>query len=300
MNVWIAGGAPSQALPPQALLPAVCSMGEDRFVADVLDCLRASIDVSHFSVLRVDGDGPTFVAAGTHRDDDDIFVRCRDAYVNGYHEHDLLLHRMRELSRAGARQLGGHVRADEISFGPYRESIYVYHGISARLSTYLVDEAGGSILFNLYRHRAQSVFQDAEIRAFEQLSPALIQLLKGHVALRAERVPADGAEVLRGLDPDLTERELDVCRRLLQGMTHAGIAADLGVAESTVKTYRNRAFQRLGIHFRSELFALAAPRQRRPSGRRMEEPAPHGRPPLGGQPRTAHPNTIRGTRSRAT
>jgi DNA-binding CsgD family transcriptional regulator len=55
----------------------------------------------------------------------------------------------------------------------------------------------------------------------------------------------------------LTERELDVCTRLLQGMTQEGIACDLGLSLPTVKTYRNRAFGRLGIHFRNELFALA-------------------------------------------
>ena len=53
----------------------------------------------------------------------------------------------------------------------------------------------------------------------------------------------------------LTGRELDVCARLLQGMTHEGIASDLGLSVPTVKTYRNRAFARLGIHFRNELFA---------------------------------------------
>ena len=53
----------------------------------------------------------------------------------------------------------------------------------------------------------------------------------------------------------LTDRELDVCARLLQGMTQEGIAADLGLGVPTVKTYRNRAFARLGIHFRNELFA---------------------------------------------
>lgn len=57
--------------------------------------------------------------------------------------------------------------------------------------------------------------------------------------------------------PDLTPRELDVCARLLQGMTHEGIACDLCLSLPTVKTYRNRAFARLGIHFRSELFTLA-------------------------------------------
>ena len=41
-------------------------------------------------------------------------------------------------------------------------------------------------------------------------------------------------------------------------MTQEGIAVDLGLSLPTVKTYRNRAFGRLGIHFKSELFALLA------------------------------------------
>ena len=60
------------------------------------------------------------------------------------------------------------------------------------------------------------------------------------------------------LQARLTVRELDVCARLLQGMTQEGIAADLGLSVPTVKTYRNRAFARLGISFRNELFALLA------------------------------------------
>ena len=70
---------------------------------------------------------------------------------------------------------------------------------------------------------------------------------------------ANGLPVLRmrlmRLQAELTDRELDVCARLLQGMTHEGIASDLGLSVPTVKTYRNRAFVRLGIHFRNELFA---------------------------------------------
>jgi DNA-binding CsgD family transcriptional regulator len=41
-------------------------------------------------------------------------------------------------------------------------------------------------------------------------------------------------------------------------MTQEGIAADLGLSVPTVKTYRNRAFARLGISFRNELFAALA------------------------------------------
>ena len=39
-------------------------------------------------------------------------------------------------------------------------------------------------------------------------------------------------------------------------MTQDGIAADLGLSAATVKTYRNRAFVRLDIHHRHQLFAL--------------------------------------------
>jgi len=76
--------------------------------------------------------------------------------------------------------------------------------------------------------------------------PALLALPQGLPALR---------ERLLRLQHDLTDRELDVCARVLQGMTHEGIAADLGLGVPTVKTYRNRAFARMGIHFRNELFA---------------------------------------------
>jgi DNA-binding CsgD family transcriptional regulator len=59
--------------------------------------------------------------------------------------------------------------------------------------------------------------------------------------------------ILASSQPGLSGRELDVCARVMTGMTYEGIAVDLGLKLPTVKTYRNRAFERLGIHFRSEL-----------------------------------------------
>jgi DNA-binding NarL/FixJ family response regulator len=73
--------------------------------------------------------------------------------------------------------------------------------------------------------------------------------------LAATMSPGQMRERLLDLSGELTARELDVCVRLLQGLTQDGIAADLGLSLATVKTYRNRAFTRLGIHFRNELFA---------------------------------------------
>lgn len=91
-----------------------------------------------------------------------------------------------------------------------------------------------------------------------ELAPALLpvnaMLIAPQIRMAADALPVLRMRLVR-LQRELTDRELDVCARLLQGMTHEGIATDLGLSVPTVKTYRNRAFARLGIHFRNELFA---------------------------------------------
>jgi DNA-binding CsgD family transcriptional regulator len=53
--------------------------------------------------------------------------------------------------------------------------------------------------------------------------------------------------------PNLSRREIDVCARFLYGMSSIGIELDLGIGEESVKTYRKRAYQRLGIGSPREL-----------------------------------------------
>jgi DNA-binding CsgD family transcriptional regulator len=43
---------------------------------------------------------------------------------------------------------------------------------------------------------------------------------------------------------------------VLAGMTSEGIALDLGIALSSVLTYRKRGYARLGVTSQAELFAL--------------------------------------------
>lgn len=54
----------------------------------------------------------------------------------------------------------------------------------------------------------------------------------------------------------LSERERHVCLGILSGKKTELIADELGVAPSTVITYRKRAYQKLGITTRAGLFAI--------------------------------------------
>ena len=80
------------------------------------------------------------------------------------------------------------------------------------------------------------------------LPPRLTRKLLGHLAPRpGERAP----------EP-LTEREREVLARLARGWSNQRIAADLGVAEITVRTHVSRILGKLGVGNRVEaaLFAL--------------------------------------------
>jgi DNA-binding CsgD family transcriptional regulator len=58
------------------------------------------------------------------------------------------------------------------------------------------------------------------------------------------------------LFPDLTGRERQTCARAAIGMTAEGAALDLGIATSSILTYRKRAYRRLGVTSAYELARL--------------------------------------------
>jgi DNA-binding CsgD family transcriptional regulator len=89
---------------------------------------------------------------------------------------------------------------------------------------------------------------------------ALSAILDMHlVALRATSPSAEPLSSLCTIEQclaeasDLPRREAQVCARVLYGLSSAGIGIDLDVGETTVKTYRKRAYRRLSIGCEREL-----------------------------------------------
>src|SRR3954452_16053906 len=64
----------------------------------------------------------------------------------------------------------------------------------------------------------------------------------------------------RTASPELTERELDVLRRIVAGRSNKEIAADLNITEGTVKTHVNHVLDKLGVHDRTQAALTAVKR----------------------------------------
>ncbi len=234
----------------------VALMGRTDFDSSLLTYLNQWIQSKHFSILRIKDEQPALLLCGTQDESYTVPWNCGQSYVKRYHHYDALYQELFSKDVQQHQTITGHLTADDIIFSPYRQEIYEKNGLIQRLCGFYRDEDNHPILFNLYRHKDQGFYPDREIENFDKIIPALAKMIQGHLALKEKSHYKDFKQLLMIQQPSLTMQELEVCSRILKGMSYVGIASDLGLKESTVKTYRNRAFDKMGIHFKSQLFSM--------------------------------------------
>jgi DNA-binding CsgD family transcriptional regulator len=242
------------AVAQQALVGLIGAIGSARFPGDALEALNTPLQAASWSVYRVWRDRAPVMHFSASRGVADTTQECFRVYRDGLYRRDC------SFDRVGAASAPGHAAvlhmcADDAPSRDHRDIIYRRHHILERLSVAAREGDGSLLAVNLYHHDHQGPFSGAERAGFEQFAPLLLAAVRRHIALATPNPPADARSALQHACAALTARELDVCERLLRGWSHDGIAADLGLSVATVKTYRARAFERLGLHFRSELFA---------------------------------------------
>lgn len=269
MQVWsIPAVSPRALSAPKALAPEVAAgligcIARGDFATRALAEVNRALPVAWWTVYRVFDDQPPQLCAQASHAVPDIALACWRIYRDGVYREDN--HFAEACARAGqgeTRTVMTHCLARD--FGrAHRERIYAAHSLSERLSVVAAERVEGEsskgalLAINLYRHRAQPRFAPAELDAVLDVAGTLLAVVQRHIELGSAHLAP--AQRLQRLCPQLTPRELEVCERLLRGMSFEGIGADLALSAATVKTYRNRAFERLGIHHRNELFALALP-----------------------------------------
>ena len=255
MQTWSLKPAPAD--PSQnAVANVIGSLGKDQFASLALGHLNAILTAGSWAAYRVWRDRPPLRYLSASYGIADTTQACFAIYRDeGLYRNDRSFAAVHsEQGMGGAVMLRMH--SDDVPSSLHRQAIYVRHGVVERLSVARTEEDGSLLAVNLYHHHGQGRFTAAEIENFAQVAPALIAAVSRHAEMTA---PCDRADGLRAALAQrctaLTARELDVLERLLQGMSYDGIAADLALSTATVKTYRARAFDRMGIHFKSELFA---------------------------------------------
>lgn len=261
MNLWSLpfSADTSRVAISSALAGVIGDIGEPGFAASALNGLNAgALRAASWAVYELRPDAAPVLHLSASVGVIDTTRQCFAAYVEGLYRRDRSFDGVAPGDAAVLR-----MHADEAPTRDHREAIYRRHGVLERLSVVRRAPDRSLLAVNLYHHDHQGTFSDGEVAGFAEAAPVLLAAVQRHLRLSgaAHRpAAADAREALSRRCPALTDRELDVCERMLRGWSYDGIAADLGLSVATVKTYRARAFERLGMHFKSELFAAFLPR----------------------------------------
>ncbi len=153
-----------------------------------------------------------------------------------------------------------------VSFDPgrigsslYRRIFFEEPALGDKLS--VIGRTGPAIYYlNLYRQEEHGRFRDDERDLTARIAPLLLAALAQHdmAGFREGSLPPARERKKSRLDV-LSTREKDICLLILSGMTEKAMARELGLSPHTVRTYRRRAYAKLGVNDSRALFRLMSP-----------------------------------------
>ena len=237
------------------------------FEPEIYGLLREAADIAHFAVhifdaARVKEQRLSLVGGTVSYHWAQLATKRVEAYskqINQTFDHNL------ELIAQGLLKPEGIFRYQPDSTSqPEIAAVYKQGGILEKVYELRVTQ-GRIYQLNLFRAVKSGPFTGDEIRRLERILPLIMNLVLLHFQICGadEWQKHNEKHVVsflkkNGVDyfSPLTRQETEVCDLIIYGQTTDGIAAEMEISVSSVKTYRNRAYKKLNITSKSELFAL--------------------------------------------
>ena len=246
-----------------ALLEKLGAASSHAVAEDLLQLLGAQVPLAQCAIFTFHGLGsPQLVGLG-----DRARTRALPRISQDYAQRFYPLDGSRQVMEVeGARSAGAgrqciwlhRQRSDEVLHPDYRAVCYELPQVSERLSLLAPQEGARWLSVNLYRGVEHGPFDAAAIAAVEAYAPLIMQAMRLHYAGQTLQDDLAGLVMARlgRRFPALTQRDLDVVRALVEGLTTEALAQRLGLTLASARTYVKRVCQKLGVQGQRELFAL--------------------------------------------
>ena len=207
---------------------------------------------------------PQIVAMGD-RSRTSVLPDIAQAYVTRYFRLDPALAVMKAARPAGGAGIAPAPRMllhrqfpSDIAHPGYRHTCYEVPQVAERMAILAWYDQRYWMSVNLYRGVEHGPLSDAHRAHIAALAPTIVEAVRLHHTGR--QLEQDlGELVLARMNrrfPDLTPRDEDVLRALLQGLDTQALADHLGLTLSSAQTYIKRTYRKLGIASQRELLGL--------------------------------------------
>ena len=264
------------------LISAVGSVDRGTLGKAILDLVNRHLPMADCTVMAFKEEhNPRIISIASLTHEPQIF-HCATGYAHHLHRHDRVQLHLRSILPQEA--IGGvMVHRQTLTQIIDAELRHLYQGTLNMVDSLAITVKTGQrewITTHLCRHRDQGPLGIQEIGTLRQLASLIATSVARHCRLEAESEGDFRPSVSDGIDQLcalLTQRERQVILRILDGATMARIAGELGLKPTTVITYRSRAYEKLGISSRRELFS-AVLRGRNDPQRRQSVAIPDNSP----------------------
>jgi DNA-binding CsgD family transcriptional regulator len=238
------------------LLDLMSYIGRPEFNHALLEYLNDTIGAEHCAVLRHEKSEMVKLCA-ISLDGSNTAGGQVDLYIRNYWRFDPTM------ACAMPAQSSVTLQRLDLSRLPpsgLRDLVYRRQGVADRILLRSVSGPGITSL-SVVRTERSGAFSDSKIECLQDMSNVLMSIINRHAELVFGQ--SDLERALTSLDvivdsmqnaPErMPRREIEVCSRILYGLSSSSIGRDLNIGEETIKTYRKRAYDRLGIATQHEL-----------------------------------------------
>jgi len=256
-------------LPADGLGKLIGAAGTDGYGEACFKLLEQVLGVDHWALFRYPGGTSISCLASASATKLTEAQGNIDKFVGRCHNFDpsLLTLRRQSLEQPCLVTMG----IGDIENPEYRQCFEATN-VRERLS-YVTRTADSLYQLNVYRCRRRRSFSQPEMRMFATLGNLILATTLQYEA-RRQTTPGSAVPMtldtierrLAALPAGLSARECEVCARAVAGITIEGTALDLDIRKTSVITYRQRAYQKLGISSLNQLVAMLHNMQPGPTG----------------------------------
>ncbi len=267
MQTWVVEGSTEQRLIDAAavagLVEAIGSQDPEALARCMLEAVRPQLGASLCTVFAHEDRRNPRLLSGAAQQGPWIAFRTGALHAREFSSQDPVREVIERKPAAGP--VGAVIvcrqRAETMPAGSLRSECLDALGLGDRLTILARTGQACWLAAHLY---GETHFSPEQIEGFMGIARLLARCMARHYACDVDGLASLRGSVSEGvleLGSRLTEREREVLTRILDGVTVNRIAEDLKLRPTTVATYRMRAYEKLGVQSRQELFA-AIMRQR--------------------------------------
>ena len=250
--------ASHEASRAQSLSKAIDAIGQDGFLPNLLDYIRADVPFVGILLLLVDQKNRLFHIYDTIRSPYRIEL---DMYLDGVYQLDPFYTRFCK-ERKTCAMLIRDVAPDRFNQTEYYRRYYRNIELQDEMAIFTELQDGRFLFFSLSR-RSEPRFRRRELAAMNRDLPVVAALCRQHFgesSYNQESLSAGVDErrmeyaLERFGESSLTPREHEVAVCILKGHSSKSLAREIDISPETVKIHRRNIYRKLGISSQSELF----------------------------------------------